>query len=312
MNGLIVCAILAGILYFCIYNWAFIYLYFGVISIYFILSWVRIPASAKRFNGPRKKIQISTWSDPSRPTIIAYFKVRLTKTLPFLERVSQKTGQKITLIHLLTKSIATAFKDHQDFNQKIVFGNFSQLKSLSASKVVSFDNDEDVYFIDIKDIDQKSLTTIANEMQSKEESLIQGTDNKKYKESCAIFGKIPTCLGGVALEIIGFLTSALGFSLPSLGLKAYPFGNFIVSDMSMLKTEVIYAPLIPMTRNPFSFTLTHVHDEVIAENSDIHIEKVVNICCSLDHRFADGIRLIKVQNIIQKYMENPDEFIVVE
>ena len=312
MNGLAVCAILAGILYFLLFNWTFIYFYLAAVSTYFLLSWYLIPSSAKRFNGTRRKIQISTWSDPVRPNIIGYFKVRATKTLEFIEKASIKTGQKISLANLLAKSIGAAIAEHKDINQKIVLGNFSPLKTINISFVTYIDGNEDVYITNIPEVDKKSLSTIANEMQAKKDSLLSGEDYRKFKKDSSVFAKVPTCVIGVLLEIIGFLTSALSIGIPSLGLKANPFGSFIVADFSMLKTEVVYPPLIPMSRSPVSFVITAVHDEVLVRDSQIVVEKVFNVCCTVDHRYADGVRLAGAQNMIKKYMENPEEFIKIE
>lgn len=309
MNGLIVCAILAGIVYFFLFNTTVIYFILSVLAMYFALSWYLIPSSAARFNSARRKISISTWSDPSRPLILGYFQVRMAKTLEYLDWASKKTGRKISLMHLATKSIAMAFNEYPELVGKITLGQFRPVKTIDASCLISLENGKDLYFVSSEDVPNKPLGTLAEELENKIKSLTSGEASQLLKKNSENFSKLPTCIGAIIGTILFYINGPMGLPIPFLGMKKNQFGSFMVSNLGMHGLEVGYPPLLPISHTIAGFTLMSIHDEAVVENGELLVQKRMNICVNLDHRYMDGIKAVKVQNKIIEIMEDPAKFI---
>ena len=311
MNGLAVCGILAGILYFILYNWTVIFFCFASTSVYFILSWYLIPSSASSFNRARKKIMISTWRDPIRPTILGMFSIRIGKALNFIEKASKKTGKKINLTVLVMKAAAQVLKDFPDGNGRVVFGNYFPYKTVDGSCLITTKKGE-THTINIKNIENKSLSTLSEEISAKIESLSKSKLIKNFDENKQILKKLPTCITGILLEIYSFIAVSIGINVSSLGIKANPYGVFLVSNVGMYDVDTAFVPLIPHTKCPFISTILSVNDEPVVENSEVKVEKILKISTALDHRFMDGFRAAKIQAGVKKILENPEEFLVIE
>lgn len=311
MNGLAVCGILAGILYFLLFNTTPIYFILFFISLYFALSWYIIPSSASKYNSIRRKVQISSWSDPIRPQIMGYFQIKASNALNFLHHSSKSTGQNITMTHLVTKATSQVLSQHPEEIGKIVFGNFVSNKSIDATCLVSLDDGNDLYSISIRDIPNKPISIIAKEVHEKVHSLREGKLRQDYKESTKLFEKLPTCVVAVILEIISFVVMVLGIPLPMFHLEKNHFGTFIVSNVSHLGAKVAYPPLVPLARCPLVVTITSIFDEAIVEDGKVVVEKVMNVCCTVDHRFIDGMKALLLQNKIKGILEDPFKYLEV-
>jgi pyruvate/2-oxoglutarate dehydrogenase complex dihydrolipoamide acyltransferase (E2) component len=307
MNGLAVCGILAGILYFLLFNFTPVYFILFFVTIYFILSWVLIPSSAAKFNSIRRKVQIATWSDPVRPNILGYFQVKIANSLNFLDKISKEKCENITLTHLVFKAIGTVMKDFPDVNGKIAFGNYINHKSVNGTLLVSMDDGVDLYYVPINDIPNKNLTAISSEVKKKAESLRRGKDRELKEKSTNIFKFLPTCITAIIFEVSGFISSNMGIPLPMFNLKRHEFGAFVVTSVGMLNVKVGYPPLVPLFRCPALFCIASVYDEALVVDGQVVVEKVLNICCNVDHRFIDGMRAIVIQNRIREMLENPEK-----
>ena len=255
---------------------------------------------------------ISTWSEPSRPVVIGHFKVRVSKTLEFLEKVCRKTGEKITMLHLVVKAIAEGIKDFPEVNGKIVFGNFVPSKQINAHVIVTLEDGKDTFIVTIADITSKSLSTIANEIKAKKESLINGSDSIKYKESAKLIKSLPTCVLGVLVDTFSALSIMLGIKIPGDFVNDRPHATFMVNGEGMDDVDVIYPPLVGPLRTPVVFIPGKIQDEPFVENSQVIVEKVMNVCAALDHRYLDGVKAARAQSKIREILEDPEAFIQIE
>ena len=309
MNGLAVSGILAGILYFLLFNTTPIYFILFFIFLYFALSWCLIPSSASKYNSVRRKIQISTWSDPVRPTIMGYFQVNVSNTLNYLHQVSKSSNETITMTHLVTKATAMVLSEHPEAIGKIAFGNYISSTSVDATMLVSLDEGTDLYSIRLSDIPNKPLSTLATEVKEKSQSLREGELRQQYKKSTQAFEKIPTCVVAVLMEVLGFVVSVLGIPLPMFHLQKNHFGSFIVSSAGRLGGKVCYPPLVPVSRCPLIVYISSIFDEAVVREGKVEVQKVMNVCCTVDHRFVDGMKALTMQNKIKDILENPIKYL---
>jgi pyruvate/2-oxoglutarate dehydrogenase complex dihydrolipoamide acyltransferase (E2) component len=309
MNGLAVCGILAGFLYFILFNWTCLYFILLALLGYFALSWLRFPSSANKYNGPRRKIIMSSWSDPSRPTVFGHFKIRVSSALDFIEKVSKKTGKNIKIAHLVIKAIGQSFNDFPEINTRLVFGNYKQNSSIDALYTVRTQTDNDLGHIRIQNVNKKSLGAISDDLIFNTESLTQYKTSQTYKSLTNVIEKTPTCVLSVFIGVASFIESCLGLDILKINGNNNQFGSYIVLNLEDYNTQIAYPTLIPTYRTPAAFTITTIRDEPIVENSRATVEKVLNLCISYDSRYADEALVLKIQNKIKNYLESPEKFL---
>lgn len=310
MNPLIVCGILSSFIYFLIFDSTALYFITFFIVLYFSLSWYLIPSSASRFNSIRRKIQISTWSDAIRPTVMGHIQIKISKSLSYLNSLSKSTSESMTMTHLVIKVIGTALSDFPEVTGKIALGNYIKFSSIDASCIVSIDESgSDVYYVSIKDANHKSVLTISQEVKEKVASVRTGEERQNYKDSTKVLEKLPTCIITVLIEIITYFTGILGIPLPMFNLKRHPFGSYIVTSLGMHNCEVSYAPPTSLLKCPLLFCINSVHDEPIVEDSQVVVGKVMNLCYTADLRYFEGFNLILLMNKIKEILENPSKYL---
>lgn len=310
MNPLLVCGILASLLYFLIFNLTCLYFILFFIILYFSLSWYLIPSSASKFNSIRRKIQISTWSDATRPTAIGHTQIKISNSLSYITSLSKSSSESITLTHLVIKVIGKVLLEFPEVTGKITLGNFIKHPTLDSSCLVNMNEEgSDLYHVGISNVPNKSVLAIAQEVKQKVLSLRTGEDKQKYKDSTKVLEKIPTCVVTAIVEIITFITSVLGFSLPMFNLKSHPFGSYIVTSLGMHKCEVSYAPPTSLLRVPLLFCINSVHDAALVEDSEVVVRKVMNLCYTADMRYFEGFNLIMIMNRIKEVMEDPKNYL---
>jgi len=312
MNGLAICFIIATIIYSVFFNHTFVWIYLGVVGGYFLLSFIFVPSSARKYNTPRRKIQICTWTDPTSPEIFGTAKVRVSKTLEFIEKARKKTGKKITITHMMCKALAEAIKEFPDINGKLSFGCYVPYDRVDVSCLVAREEGKDLGFVTFENADQKSVAVLAEEASKRVDSVRNGEDAKKLKKASSPFYYMPTCIGGVVMEICSWLAVPLGLNLSLIDIKRHPAGVAVVTNVGMMGVDVAYAPFPSLLRVPLLIVLPSIKEEPIAVDGQVVVEKVLNVCVTGDHRFIDGTRAAQLQNRTKAILEDPERFLSVE
>ena len=52
-----------------------------------------------------------------------------------------------------------------------------------------------------------------------------------------------------------------------------------------------------------------IRDEVVVENGELIIDKVLTIATTIDHRFIDGVNALKAQNFLLQVLEDPEKYL---
>ena len=280
--------------------------------VYILLSVVFFPFRSQ-FNTTRKKLAIVCWSDPYGPEIYSKLKIRFSKALSMLERIKQTTGKHVTTTHLVCKAAAEVLKKFPKLNGKISFGNFVPYESVDVSCLVALDSGSDLGYLCYREADKKSLINIAEEADNRFTSVRSGKERNDYKKASSPFNFIPTCGGGIIIEVISFISVSLGISLPMFGVTKHAMGSVVITNIGMLGgSEVVYGPLPPMAKCPALIVVTNIKDEIFVNNGELFIDKGLTMCITLDHRFVNGVEASKAQNLLKRILEDPESFITLE
>lgn len=308
MNGLAVCSMLGLVFYVLMFNWELLNIFLYVSSGYLILTYLYYPYWSP-YNSLRKKVSIVSWSDPYGPEIYSQIKVRFSKALNMIEGLNSEGKAHITPTHLVIKAVADTLSKFPALNGKLAFGSFVPYETVDVSCLVALDGGSDLNFVCFRGADCKSLRDIAAEAQSNVVSARSGEDRKMHSKASGPFKLIPTCVGGIMVEVVSWLAITVGIDLSLFGVKKHTCGPAVITNIGTMGADLIYAPFPPMLRLPVILVMNTIKDEVVVDNGELTIDKVLTIAATIDHRFIDGVQALKAQNFLQQVLEDPEKYL---
>ncbi|KFE67255.1 2-oxo acid dehydrogenase subunit E2 [Hyalangium minutum] len=255
-----------------------------------------------------RKLAIGSWKTTYDPTVYGTLTVRMDKALAYIEAFRQRTGQRLTVTHLMTKAMGEALRRCPEANAILRFNKIYLRKQVTISAlVVQTDAGKvDLTSAKIDDADKKSLREIAQEMDEAVRRVRERRDVALEKGKGTI-QKIPYMFLNLFTWLIGFLMYTLNLDLSGIGMPKDAFGSIIITNVGSLGLDTAYVPLVPYTRVPIFVAPGAVKDAPVVEDGKVVPGKVMNINASFDHRFIDGFHAGVLANTLREMLENPFE-----
>lgn len=253
----------------------------------------------------RRKLALHTWGKPRDPSIYSIVEVDLTRALPYLDRVSEETGVKLTPTHLVAKGLALAMARYPDLNGVIRWGRIYRRETVDVGFLVALEGGKDLNNVTVKEADKKDLLDIGRELQARAAAMRRGKDETVARQKGSLQA-VPHFLMGPLMDTLEFLAFDVGLDLKALGLESDKFGSVMVTSVGMLGIETALAPLVPFTRVPIVCLVGEVKDKPVVRDGDIVVAPVLTLGFTIDHRFADGVILGKMLSLCKAYWENPE------
>jgi len=301
-------ALVALILTFFIYGFAvdckLLAIYFSIIGVYALIN-ILLP---NKYNSPRRKIMMATWSEPSEGNIFSRFEYDTRNYDRYIEKTKEKAGIKVTLTHVAIKALAEVLKTAPDINGKISFGKFIPYDKVSISCLVDIEGGKDLASITIEDCDKLTLEEVAEFIRDKARNIKEKKGDADHKKRTGPAHILPTFVVSWLMELSSFLTVYLGLSIPAVGLKKYPFGGGLVTSVGMFNIKDTFAPFPGFTKVPMAMTVCAVEKKPIAEGDRVVVAPVIGLNVVLDHRYMDGARAGKLQIVLDDVFLHPEKY----
>lgn len=252
----------------------------------------------------RRKLAIATWGPPDEGTIYGKLTLDAGEAQHYVEHLRATTGEKVSVTHLVGKAIALAMAQCPDLNGRILFGAFEPFSTVDITFLVALEGGKDLAKVKIADLDKRPVKDIAAELRAKAEKLRGGRD-PDFEKSKGLLRALPTWLIRPVLKLTGWLTGALGLSVPALGLERFPFGSCIITSVGMLGIEEAFAPHTPFARVPVLVLVGAVTDQVVARAGVPVVRPMLTLTATVDHRFVDGFQLATLAKVVRETFEHP-------
>mmetsp|Transcript_3790 Transcript_3790/g.4201 ORF Transcript_3790/g.4201 Transcript_3790/m.4201 type:complete len:308 (+) Transcript_3790:46-969(+) len=253
----------------------------------------------------RQKIAISTWSAQSDSNIYTKLEIDCTNLLKYIKKYRDTTGKKVTATHVISKAVAHTIKTMPRFNGRILWGRYLPKKTADISILATVEGGDNLVGVTISDLDNKSMDAFIDEMTAHVTKLRAGKD-KDFNKSVNLARLLPTFLLRPVVHMGGFLASAVGLDLSAVGIKRFPFGTVVVTNMGSMGIDEAYAPFSPFFHTPCVILVGAISDKVVAHEGEIVIRPRMNLNVTLDHRYLDGFQAAKLGKLIRKYVEDPE------
>ena len=198
--------------------------------------------------GGWRKIAVATWGNPTDPQIFGDLEIDAGAALDFVT-AARESGVKLTLTHLVGKSLAHAFGEHPDLNVRLYRGRFVQRDSVDIFFIVSAGGGAELSGVKVSNADKKPVVEIAKELEDRARKIRTGSDPEfgKTKRNLA---RTPHRLLHTSLRLAAWLTVDRDYDLERWGLPRQAFGSAMVSSVGMFGIQHAYAPMSPYYRIP--------------------------------------------------------------
>jgi len=273
-----------------------------------------IELTPKRDLSSFRKIAIGTWRTAKDPSVYGSLSLEMDATLDYIDAYRARTGQRLTLTHLMAKAVALALAEMPDANAVLRFGRIWLRKDVDVFfQVVMKDPDTgqiDLSGLTIRQADRKPLPDIVDEFVRVAEKVRAGKDRDK-EQTRQTFKRLPGFLTGWLLDTISFLLYTLNLNLSWAGLPRDAFGSVMVTNIGSLGLEEAYVPLVPYSKVPLLVAMGAVKKTPVVDEGDdgidtLRIARVMRLFATFDHRLLDGAHAAKMSSVLRKVFADPE------
>jgi len=237
----------------------------------------------------RRKLAIASWGRPHEGNIYGKVTIDATEALAYLADVRERTGEKVTITHLVGKAVAHALAEEPSLNGTIRFGQFVPHDDVAVTFLVSMPDGSDLAKAKISHTDRKNVVELAAELRSRIEQLRDGAD-ADWEASKNIIKVLPVFLLRPLLWFTGLLASSFGIEAKAIGVERFPFGSAIVTSVGMFGLDEGFAPPTPFARVPLYVLVGAVSERPAVIDGAVVPRPQLTVTATIDHRFVDGFQ----------------------
>ncbi len=240
-------------------------------------------------NSLRRKLAIASWGAPREGNIYGKVTLDATEALAYIADVRERTGEKVTITHLVGKAVARALAYEPSLNGRIALGQFKQHESVDVTFLVAMADGSDLAKAKIPNTDRMDVASLARELRERAEKLRTGKD-EDWEKSKGLIQLLPVFLLRRLLWFMGLLSSSFGISSKAFGVEAYPFGSAIVTSVGMFGLDEGFAPPTPFARVPIYVLVGAVSERPSVVDGKVVARPLLTVTATIDHRFIDGFQ----------------------
>ncbi|MGE5086209.1 MAG: 2-oxo acid dehydrogenase subunit E2 [Bacillota bacterium] len=223
-----------------------------------------------------RKASLSIWNKGGDPSVYGFLDWDVTD-LP-------KSVRTATLI----KALGVVIKSHPDLNSILRWGRLRPRDTVDVTVMVNIPGvKNDLSFSTLRDVDQKSLEDISDDLKSGS-AVVRGKKDRNLHFALQILNWMPSGVGRLFLSIYGLLAFDFGWDLRIFRLPFRPFGPVILSNIGSLGLKQALIPLVPMTRSCMMVSMGAASKEPSVREEQIVIREVIKLGVTFDHRYFDG------------------------
>ncbi|MGD0210286.1 MAG: 2-oxo acid dehydrogenase subunit E2 [Desulfomonilia bacterium] len=251
------------------------------------------------------KLAAAWWKPIEEPFIFNSVSIDMTNALALMESQFRQTGEKITITHLCTKALATAYKKFPHINMKVEGNKVYRRNTVDIMVLVSSQSGEELSGIKLCDADNKTLPDIAREIREGAIA-VRADRGPTYQFSQDLIKYLPITLVKWVLKVSDILVNRFNIDLSLLGFPDDPFGAAIISSVGMFGIEEVYGPLVPVARCGLLLLITEIMDKPWAQDGHVVVKPVLKLCMTLDHRIFHGYYLSQFQKEMKELLGHPE------
>ncbi len=253
---------------------------------------------------PRRKVAMALWRGPREGYIHARLDVDVEQALAFVARLRERSGQRVTLTHLVGKAVGEVLTRVPEFNRTLVLDTLLEHERADLSILVGLDGGEDVDWVKLEDIGGKAVVDIAREVDA---------GATRVRERGARAGRrggiaervLPVFLLRPLMALAGGYAAGMGGSLRVFGVAPRPFGSAVITNAATFGIDEVYDPRTGFGHVSFNVVICRVRERPTVVDGRVEARRCFNLCVNADHRVVDAVHLGRALDVLREVLENP-------
>ena len=250
-----------------------------------------------------RKIASAMWGPPNDPQIYGALEFDATPLKALIES-SKAEGHRITVTHLVGRSIALALAAVPDFNVRIVGSKLIPRDSVDIFYITAVEGGRSLSGVRVDNADKKSVFEIASELTARSSRMKAG-DDPDFAKTKKTMEALPRPVLKRAMRFSAWVAGDKNRSIKALGVKANPFGSAMVTSVGMFGIPQGFAPLAPFYRMPLLLLVGEITDKPVAVNGKVKVLPMLPLTATIDHRYADGWHISQLLKPFKAYFADP-------
>jgi pyruvate dehydrogenase E2 component (dihydrolipoamide acetyltransferase) len=255
-----------------------------------------------------RKLAMGNWDGVGDPQIYGMLDLDCTKALLYLEKLREEHKVKVTINHVFGRVIALMLKKYPQVNGLIANRRIYLRQQVNIFFQVGLEDAEtELVGICVRNADTKGLVAFAEDMIAQAEAVRKNAAHPMRKAQKP-FHYIPWRLMSFVVKLIGWLQYDWNLNLAWAGIPKDPFGSVMITAVGTLGFEFVFVPLTHIGRTPMQLAVGKVTPRPVVVDNQVVVRPHMSMCCTFDHRFADGILGSKMAHFVTELFENVDRY----
>ena len=237
-----------------------------------------------------------SWDTPLDPTIYGSTEIDVSALGPWLQKVRQETGQKVTYTHAVARAVAATLASHPELNCTLRRGRLWQRHDVDVFCQVAVPHEDgqklqgaDLSGAVLRKADKLTTVEIARKLDAIADR-IRKRDDPEMQRIKKTLETLPAWVAKHMMRLLTWLSHDWGMDLRSLGVPDDPFGSIMVTSLGMFGIRHAYAPLFPASRGIGVILVGGVYDGVVVEHGQPVVRPLLPLSIAIDHRLIDGLQ----------------------
>lgn len=259
-----------------------------------------------------RRTAIAIWDTPRDPTIYGLLDIDVTAAQEYVRRLSDSSGERVTLTALVTKAIAHTLAENPECNAYVRHGRLFRRDDVDVFVLVAVERtsgsdrlDADLSGVKIERADRKSVLEIARQIADGAGHVRRGHE-PTLGTAKRLVKALPPSLVNVGMRLIATLQYDFNLDLSPLGIPRDTFGSAMVTSVGMLGIGRAMAPLVTVARFSAELVIGQVEDRAVVRDGQVVVRPILPLTGTFDHRVIDGVHGARFSRTLQRILLDPN------
>lgn len=251
----------------------------------------------------RRKIAAATWRPSRDGRIYARMEVDATATLTYLDALRARTGERVTVTHVVGAALGRAVREVPEIRARVVAGRVVDLEHCDIGFAVDIEQGSDLAPVKVQDVDTLTPLELARAVDAGARRLRRRED-EAYRRTSSIVRALPTWVLRPLMSTASLVAG--GFGWRAFGQPGFPLGAAFVSNVGSLGLDEAFLAPLPFARTPVYLAIGAVQQRPVVVDGAVVVRSVLVLVATADHRVVDGAHAGAMARIIRDLLADPE------
>lgn len=258
-----------------------------------------------KYETPWRKSATAIYKKARDGRVYGTFELEMDAVMEYIAE-HKKNGRRITITQVVMAAVGRAIAlDIPDVNAFIRRGHIVPRDNVSLYTAVSKGGKNEIGGLVVKNLENKSIFDIADEMDSGVKDARKMGSDKGAAGSKNMLASLPWPLRNWVLNLVRWMHIELGWEIKAFKLSHNSFGSGMVTNIGTHYLQYGFPALLPIGNIPFVMAIGRIEKRPVVRNDEIVIRNIMPVAAVLDHRLFDGAQGGILAGAVFGYMMDP-------